>query len=190
LQQLHRKLKFGAFTGEYIAAEKIEAAYKKNGMVEQIWVYGNSFESTLVAIVVPTGKTTCALIVYNVVHFVSLCMPYQPPAPLWAVSMGMLLRMGPQHSTAQHSTAQHSTAQHSTAQHSMGNHQLIWQLPHPGLYRYGGRVSVGSPTLYCFDSCTLHVQLQVLAAHKRMLINREYSASVECCAKLVLGRQS
>jgi len=124
LQQLHRKLKFGAFTGEYIAAEKIEAAYKKNGMVEQIWVYGNSFESTLVAIVVPTGKTTCALIVYNVVHFVSLCMPYQPPAPLWAVSMGMLLRMGPQHSTAQHSTAQHSTAQHSTAQHGKSSTHL------------------------------------------------------------------
>jgi len=128
LQQLHRKLKFGAFTGEYIAAEKIEAAYKKNGMVEQIWVYGNSFESTLVAIVVPTGKTTCALIVYNVVHFVSLCMPYQPPAPLWAVSMGMLLRMGPQHSTAQHSTAQHSTAQHSTAWeiiNSSGNYPIL-----------------------------------------------------------------
>lgn len=42
--------------GEYIAAEKIEAAYKKNEMVEQIWVYGNSFESTLVAVVVPTGE--------------------------------------------------------------------------------------------------------------------------------------
>ncbi len=45
--------------GEYIAAEKIEAAYKKNGMVEQIWVYGNSLESTLVAIVVPTGQPCC-----------------------------------------------------------------------------------------------------------------------------------
>ena len=40
---------------EYVAAEKIEAAYKKNTLVEQIWVYGNSFESTLVAIVVPAG---------------------------------------------------------------------------------------------------------------------------------------
>ena len=45
-----------AAAGEYIAAEKIEAAYKKNSMVEQIWVYGNSLESTLVAIVVPVGK--------------------------------------------------------------------------------------------------------------------------------------
>lgn len=42
--------------GEYVAAEKIEAAYKKNMLVEQIWVYGNSFESTLVAIVVPAGN--------------------------------------------------------------------------------------------------------------------------------------
>ena len=33
--------------------EKVEAVYKKNPLVEQIWVYGNSFESTLVAVVVP-----------------------------------------------------------------------------------------------------------------------------------------
>lgn len=45
---------FGS-AGEYVAAEKIEAAYKKNSLVDQIWVYGNSLESTLVAIVVPAG---------------------------------------------------------------------------------------------------------------------------------------
>ena len=54
-------------TGEYVAAEKIEAAYKKNNLVEQIWVYGNSLESTLVAIVVPTGV--------NIPCLPALCLP-------------------------------------------------------------------------------------------------------------------
>ena len=30
--------------------EKVEAVYKKNPLVEQMWVYGNSFESVLVAV--------------------------------------------------------------------------------------------------------------------------------------------
>ena len=33
--------------------EKVEAVYKKNSNLEQIWVYGNSYESVLVAVVVP-----------------------------------------------------------------------------------------------------------------------------------------
>lgn len=36
--------------GEYVAVEKVEAVYKKNSIIEQIWVYGNSLESVLVAV--------------------------------------------------------------------------------------------------------------------------------------------
>lgn len=39
--------------GEYIAAERVENTYKTSLLVEQIWVYGNSFESCVVAVVVP-----------------------------------------------------------------------------------------------------------------------------------------
>ncbi len=39
--------------GEYVAVEMLESVYKKNLVIEQIWVYGNSFESCVVAIVVP-----------------------------------------------------------------------------------------------------------------------------------------
>jgi hypothetical protein len=35
--------------------EKVEGIYKMNPAVEQIWVYGNSFESQLVAVVVPVA---------------------------------------------------------------------------------------------------------------------------------------
>ena len=33
--------------------EKLEETYKSVSLVEQVWVYGNSFESTLIAVVVP-----------------------------------------------------------------------------------------------------------------------------------------
>jgi long-chain acyl-CoA synthetase len=39
--------------GEYIAAERLENTYSTAQIVEQIWVYGNSYESQLVAVVVP-----------------------------------------------------------------------------------------------------------------------------------------
>ena len=36
--------------GEYIAVEKIEAVYLKLGCLNQVWVYGNSFKSFIVAV--------------------------------------------------------------------------------------------------------------------------------------------
>jgi len=39
--------------GEYVAVEKIEGAYIKNPFITQIFVYGDSFQSVLVAIVIP-----------------------------------------------------------------------------------------------------------------------------------------
>jgi long-chain acyl-CoA synthetase len=42
--------------GEYVAVEQIENVLKRSPLVEQLWVYGNSFESSLVAVVVPNEK--------------------------------------------------------------------------------------------------------------------------------------
>jgi len=39
--------------GEYIAVEKIENVYSKTASVGQLWIYGNSYKSFIVAIVVP-----------------------------------------------------------------------------------------------------------------------------------------
>lgn len=39
--------------GEYVAVERVEANYKKLAVIQQIFAYGNSMESMLVAVIVP-----------------------------------------------------------------------------------------------------------------------------------------
>ena len=51
-----RKNLFKTSTGEYIASEKVENTYLRAGMVGQVWVYGNSFKSFVVAVVVPDAQ--------------------------------------------------------------------------------------------------------------------------------------
>ncbi|KAL0722960.1 hypothetical protein Bca4012_037559 [Brassica carinata] len=42
--------------GEYVAVENLENTYSRCSLIAQIWIYGNSFESFLVAVVVPERK--------------------------------------------------------------------------------------------------------------------------------------
>jgi long-chain acyl-CoA synthetase len=50
-----KKNLFKLSQGEYVAAEAVEQEYGQCGLVAQIWVYGNSFKSTLIGVVVPNG---------------------------------------------------------------------------------------------------------------------------------------
>nr|GMD05072.1 long chain acyl-CoA synthetase 2 [Ipomoea batatas] len=42
--------------GEYVAVESLESTYSRCPLVAAVWVYGNSFESFLVAVVIPERK--------------------------------------------------------------------------------------------------------------------------------------
>ncbi|XP_051134249.1 probable CoA ligase CCL6 [Andrographis paniculata] len=42
--------------GEYVAVESIESVYSRCPLITSIWVYGNSFESVLVAVAIPEKK--------------------------------------------------------------------------------------------------------------------------------------
>jgi len=46
--------------GEYIAVEKVEQVYQKASVVGQLWVYGNSFKSFLLAVIVPAADPLIA----------------------------------------------------------------------------------------------------------------------------------
>ncbi|KAL0665621.1 hypothetical protein Bca4012_028325 [Brassica carinata] len=43
--------------GEYVALEHLESIYGQNPIVQAIWVYGDSFKSMLVAVIVPNPET-------------------------------------------------------------------------------------------------------------------------------------
>ena len=42
--------------GEYVAPEKIENVYSRSPFIAQVFVYGNSYHSQLVALVVPDAE--------------------------------------------------------------------------------------------------------------------------------------
>ncbi|XP_010413099.2 PREDICTED: long chain acyl-CoA synthetase 1-like, partial [Camelina sativa] len=42
--------------GEYVALEHLESIYGQNPIVQDIWVYGDSFKSMLVAVIIPNPE--------------------------------------------------------------------------------------------------------------------------------------
>ncbi|XP_044490818.1 probable CoA ligase CCL6 [Mangifera indica] len=62
--------------GEYVAVESIENIYLQCPLITSIWVYGNSFKSFLVAVVIPERKALedwAASHLHEAVDFKSLC---------------------------------------------------------------------------------------------------------------------
>merc|ERR1719305_12219 len=51
--------------GEYVAAEELENTFKKSKYISQMWIYGNSFHTTLVAVIVPEHDTIMAWCQHN-----------------------------------------------------------------------------------------------------------------------------
>lgn len=48
--------------GEYVAPEKLENVFMKDRYIEQIWVYGDSYQSYLIAVVVPRKESVVAFL--------------------------------------------------------------------------------------------------------------------------------
>lgn len=61
--------------GEYVAVESLESTYMRCPLISSIWIYGNSFESFLVAVVVPERQALQDWATNNNVaeNFESLC---------------------------------------------------------------------------------------------------------------------
>lgn len=48
--------------GEYVAVEQVEQTYQKAPIVGQLWVYGNSFKSFILGVIVPTAEPMAAFL--------------------------------------------------------------------------------------------------------------------------------
>ncbi|KAL0684357.1 hypothetical protein Bca4012_051205 [Brassica carinata] len=78
--------------GEYVAVESLENVYGQVDAIDSVWVYGNSFESFLIAVVNPTQRTLESWAVENGVDgdFNSICQN----AKAKAFILGELVKAG------------------------------------------------------------------------------------------------
>ncbi|CDY25270.1 BnaA02g21860D [Brassica napus] len=78
--------------GEYVAVESLENVYGQVEAIDSVWVYGNSFESFLIAVVNPTQRTLESWAVENGVDgdFNSICQN----AKAKAFILGELVKAG------------------------------------------------------------------------------------------------